>query len=113
MLHTKPVTGGDAQTRRRSAALFGNEKVAEIVLALEAQQGFARLTDVSAATGIVHSMVRPVLARLVEGGVLEALPRRGGSRSEQFFEVCAGAAWTSLLQLCRECTRMKAPHASP
>lgn len=113
MLHTKTVGLGDQETRRRSAALFGNEKVAEVVLALEANHGFARLTDVSVTAGIVHSMVRPVLARLVEGGVLVALPRERGRRGEQFFEVQRGAAWSALLQLSRECVPAEAPQLGP
>ena len=45
------------ETRRRSAALFGNEKTVEVVLALN-EEGAATAQQVAQKTGIPHSLVR-------------------------------------------------------
>lgn len=72
---------GLAETRRRSAALFGNEKTAEIVRALKAEGTAAQ--QITTRTGIAHSMVSDALKRLVQGGAARALPKAGGTRSAQ------------------------------
>jgi hypothetical protein len=100
-VHTTWVTGDRQATRRTSTLVFGNEKVAEVIAALGvAPGGVARTTDIVEATGIAHGMVRPVLTRMVEVGLLVALPRRGGSRGEQWYEVQHGhPLWAPMRQL--------------
>lgn len=83
-------------TRRTSAAVFGNEKTVEVVLALVAANGLARATDIVQSTGIAHGMVRPVLKRLLDAGALSAMPRRGGSRGELYFEIADHGLWEAV-----------------
>jgi hypothetical protein len=85
-----------AETRRRSAALFGNEKTAEVVLALNDAR-LATAQQLSTSTGIAHSMVRNALARLVQGGAVRALPKTGHSRSEQYYQPVDDRLWGALV----------------
>lgn len=91
------MTADLATTRRLSAAVFGNEKTAEVVMALTAAGGVARATDIVQSTGIAHGMVRPVLRRLLEAGALTAMPRRGGSRGELYFEIGSEGLWAAIV----------------
>jgi hypothetical protein len=83
------------ETRRRSAALFGNEKMAEVVVALD-EEGPATAQTIAARTGITHSLVRDVLLRLTAGGAARPLPRLGGSRSPQYYQPVNGDLWAAL-----------------
>lgn len=96
MRHTRDVTADREATRRTSAAVFGNEKTVEVVLALVAANGLARATDIVQSTGIAHGMVRPVLKRLLDAGALSAMPRRGGTRGELYFEIADDGLWRSI-----------------
>jgi ribosomal protein S25 len=83
------------ETRRRSAALFGNEKTVEVVVALD-EEGSATAQMIAARTGITHSLVRDVLLRLTAGGAVRPLPRLGGSRSPQYYQPVNGDLWAAL-----------------
>jgi len=96
MRHSRGVLPDPLATRRLSAAIFGNEKTVEVILAVAAAGGLARATDIVQATGIAHGMVRPVLKRLLDAGAVTAMPRRGGSRGELYFEVSDRTLWTTL-----------------
>jgi ribosomal protein S25 len=87
-------------TRPLSAAVFGNEKVVEVVLALENESRAATTKQLSQRTGIDHSMVRAVLLRLADAGVLRPLPR-AHARGALYYEVAAPAVWERLLALAR------------
>jgi ribosomal protein S25 len=91
-----------AETRRRSAALFGNEKVVEVVRALHAipDPQIATAQQLSDASRIGHSMVRDVLQRLSNAQIVLVLPKVGGSRSAQYYQPVRGPAWDRLVQLC-------------
>jgi predicted HTH transcriptional regulator len=86
------------ETRRRSAALFGNEKIAEVVVALNLE-GTATAQQIHTTTRIAHSMIRDALGRLVQGGVVRALPKAGHSRSEQYYQPVEGNVWTALVTM--------------
>lgn len=88
-------------TRRLSAAVFGNEKTVEVLLAIQEANGLARTADVVQSTGIAHGLVRPVLKRLLDAGALTAMPRRGGARGELFFEIGDERLWAAMLQTAR------------
>jgi len=88
---------GLEETRRRSAALFGNEKTVEVVLALKAEKGWATAQQLHARTGIAYSMVRDALGRLVQGGAVET-SRTGGSRSPKFYYPVEGHVWNGLVE---------------
>lgn len=87
-----------SEIRRRSAALFGNEKVVEVILAMARTEAPHSVTaqDVSRATGIAHSLVRDVLLRLVASDVLTAVPKVGGSRAAQYYQPKVDFGWTEL-----------------
>lgn len=91
------------EVRRVSAAVFGNEKVVEVVLAFDAtsEPRAATAQDLSHSTGISYSMVRDVLLRLTAGGVLVALPKVGGRRSPQYYQPAADEGWDNLVRLAR------------
>lgn len=84
------------ETRRRSTALFGNEKTVEVVLALH-HEAPATAQIISAKTGIAHSLVRDALIRLTAGGAVQPLPRLGGSRSQQYYQPAEGDLWPALV----------------
>lgn len=95
-----PPLSAQAETRRISAAVFGNEKMVEVLLALGQEQA-ATAQVIAAKTGISHSLVRDVLLRLVAGGAVRALPKIGGSRSPQFYEPIEGPLWDALMTAAR------------
>jgi GTP-sensing pleiotropic transcriptional regulator CodY len=88
------------ETRRRSAALFGNEKTVEVVAALD-EEGSATAQTIAARTGITHSLVRDALLRLTAGGAVRPLPRLGGSRSPQYYEPVNDDLWAALTAAAR------------
>jgi len=83
------------ETRRRSAALFGNEKTVEVVLALDAA-GAATAQMTATQTGISYSLVRDALIRLAAGGAIRQVPRVGGSRSPLYYQPVEGVLWDAL-----------------
>jgi hypothetical protein len=93
------------QTRReRSAALFGNSFVVDVVMAIDrlapAAENFVTTRTVASETGVSDSLVRPVMRRLAEMGVLAPSPRTGGPRSELRYQVSRGALWTAVTRTC-------------
>jgi hypothetical protein len=52
---------------------------------------------IAARTGIAHSMIRAAVERLVEGGVVRALPKTGGTRSPQYYQPIGGQVWDTFL----------------
>jgi ribosomal protein S25 len=84
------------ETRRRSAAIFGNEKTVEVVLALS-EEGAATAQMIATSTGIPYSLVRDALVRLVNGGVIRQVPRMGGSRSPLYYQPTPGNLWAAVL----------------
>jgi hypothetical protein len=91
---------GLGETRRRSAALFGNEKTVEVVLALD-EEGTATTQMVAATTSIPYSLARDALVRLTAGGAVRQLPRTGGSRSPLYYQPVAGSLWDALTAAAR------------
>lgn len=99
-------------TRRISASVFGNEKTVEVVLAIRMAGGLARATDIVQQTGIAHGMVRPVLKRLLDAGALSAMPRRGGSRGELYYEVADHELWEAMAATAAHIAQTSAPTAT-
>lgn len=91
----------DQSPRPLSAALFGNEKFAEVVVALGGQRGAATAQQLSKLTRIDHSMVRNVLLRAVAAKIVDHLPRTGGSRSKQYYQPSPGDLWEATFVLAR------------
>lgn len=95
------MTSDISEIRRRSAALFGNEKAVEVILAMARSEAPHSVTaqDVSRSTTIAHSLVRDVLVRLVASDVLVAVPKVGGARAAQYYQPRADFAWSQLVNL--------------
>lgn len=91
-----------AATRQLSAALFGNAKLAEVALFMGSEAVPATAQMVATGTGFGHGMVRDVLRRLVTAGVIDELPRTGGSRSALFYRVVPGPLWSATVALARQ-----------
>lgn len=90
------------ETRRLSASIFGNEKLAEIVLLLEAEPGALLAADIARRTGFSHSLVRDVLVRLSKTPAVRALPKTGNPRGPAYFEKCPESLlWPALVELAR------------
>ncbi|NYS18556.1 winged helix DNA-binding protein [Streptomyces sp. SJ1-7] len=92
--------------RRRSSALFGNRYMAEVVVAvvdLASATGDSPVTVrmVASRTELTDSLVRPVVKRLVEAGLLEPQPQER-SRGTYFHEVRRDdGMWDMLVSTCR------------
>lgn len=98
--HTLGLDGLDAsETRRVSAALFGNEKLVEVVLGLVEEGGLATAQQVARRLTITHATARQTLVRLAAAGMLRLLPKSGSTRSEQYYEAVEGNRWHALVAL--------------
>jgi len=77
--------------RSRSGAIFNNRYFVEVsgaVLEVVASRdGLVTTREVASRTGLADSLVRSVIVRLAEAGLLERLPRLGGGRSPQYYRV--------------------------
>ena len=88
--------------RLRSAAVFGSRFFAEVVLAVDrlSRAGDVGVTVRMAAadTGLVDSVVRPVMRRLCDGGLLAEGTRSG--RGALRYQVRRGSLWDGVLSAC-------------
>ncbi len=90
------------ETRRLSAAVFGNEKWIEVALALDAMGGTPIAQEVGRRIGINSDLVTKVLRRMHTADLVKPLPRIGSaSRGIVPWEVQPGTRWDSVLALCR------------
>lgn len=88
--------------RRISSLIFGNEKIAEIVLLLESEDGALHAAEIQRRTGFTHSLVRDVLERLSKTSALRALPRTGSARGVAYYEKCPDSLlWRALVGLAQ------------
>src|SRR6266536_1504100 len=95
----------DLATRRVSASILGNEKIAEIVLLLESEPGGLVAAEISRRTGFGHSLVRDVLVRLSRTSALRALPKVGNARGPAYYEKnTESPLWHALVNLARVVT---------
>jgi len=111
MDHDTQDMDSNPETRRVSASIFGNEKLAEIVLLLEAERGAVLAADLSRRTGFGHSLVRDVLLRLSRTSAVRALPKTGNPRGPAYYEKDPESPlWPALVRLARAVT---APDLTP
>jgi len=90
------------EARRVSASLFGNEKIAEIILLLEEEAGAVLAADLVRQTGFGHSLVRDVLVRLSRTSAVRALPRMGNPRGPAYYEKNElSSLWPALVALAK------------
>jgi hypothetical protein len=103
--HTTRVDPLERETwRDRSAALFGNRFVVDVVLAIRelapTAESFVTTRMVASKTMLGDSLVRPVMLRLASAGLLARLPRRGGPRSMLHYQIRHGPLWEALGMTC-------------
>lgn len=90
----------DTTACRISTNIFGNEKLAEIVLLLHAEHGALLAAEISRRTGLGHSLVRDVLIRLSKTPAVRALPKAGNPRGPAYYEKNANSPlWPALVRL--------------
>lgn len=92
-------------TRREySAALFGNRFVAEVVAAIQwlapAHDSAVTTRMVASRTGLSDSLVRPVMRRLAEAGLLVPTERTGGPRSTLRYQIRREPLWSAVTEMC-------------
>ncbi|WP_406393700.1 hypothetical protein OG806_24750 [Streptomyces sp. NBC_00882] len=92
--------------RRRSSALFGNRYMAEVVVAIvdvTSATGDTPVTVrmVASRTGLTDSLVRPVVKRLVDAGLLDPQPQ-DRLRGANYHEICRDdGVWAVLVSTCQ------------
>jgi DNA-binding GntR family transcriptional regulator len=77
-------------------------------MALAAESEAATAQQLARRTGIGHSLVRDVLVRLRDAGVVTELPR-AYTRAPLYYQVEKGELWTSLRQLADVITNLTGP----
>ena len=95
--------GIDLELRRRSAATFGAERFAEVVLGYQEElPGAVPLKALVERTGFERNLLNPILFRLCESGALRQLPRLGGSRGPVAYDIANQALWNALLTVAAQ-----------
>ncbi|RZS91152.1 hypothetical protein EV189_0386 [Motilibacter rhizosphaerae] len=91
---------GALGVREVSSALFNNDKMIEVVLELDRWRGVGVTTRELARTiGIADDLVKKVILRLLDAGLVKQLNRVGGRRGPLPYEVQETAAWRALVDL--------------
>lgn len=98
------VTQEDSEASRgRSSAIFGNRYFVDVVLAVDQlSSDDARVTTrmVASETTLSDSLVRQVMQRLRDAGLIAEPARIGGRRSPRYFQVRRGPLWNGVLSAC-------------
>jgi hypothetical protein len=101
---TRTQRRGRETARLRSAALFGSRVFADVVIAVDRLSGAgdadvtARM--VAADTGLADSVVRPVMRRLCDGGLVAEAAHSAGARSALRYQVRRTPLWEGVLSAC-------------
>lgn len=90
--------------RLRSAAVFGSRFFADVVIAVDRLPGAGdagvTVRTVAADTGLADSVVRPVMRRLCDGGLVAEAARGSGARSPLHYQVRRTPLWEGVLSAC-------------
>jgi hypothetical protein len=88
----------------RSSAIFGNRYFVDVVLAVNqlstADDASVTTRMVASETTLSDSLVRQVMQRLRDAGLVAEPPRAGGARSPRYFQVRRGPLWNGVLSAC-------------
>jgi hypothetical protein len=104
----------DTAARRISTSIFGNEKIAEIVLLMDDEPGALTAAEISRRTGFGHSLVRDVLLRLGKTPAVRALPKTGNPRGPAYYEKNLDSPlWPALVRLARVIVSDSVTSSSP
>ncbi|WP_433955233.1 hypothetical protein [Janibacter indicus] len=86
----------------RGAALFNNRLLAVVVVAIAGRDDSEFTTrQLAKACGVADSLVRPVLRRLADAGMIQEHSRRGGVRGELLYRIRDEEGWELLASLCQ------------
>lgn len=95
---------GRESTRIKSAAVFGSRFFAEVVMTVDRLSGTGddgvTVRMVAADTGLVDSVVRPVMRRLCDGGLIAEPDCGGRTRSALHYRARRTPLWTGVLSAC-------------
>jgi hypothetical protein len=104
----------DTAARRISANIFGNEKIAEIVLLMDTEHGALTAAEISRRTSFGHSLVRDVLLRLGKTPAVRALPKAGNARGPAYYEKNLDSPlWPALVKLAQVIASDQVTSSSP
>lgn len=84
--------------RELSVAVFGNAKMASVVLGIGEAQ-IATATEIAELTGIKYTLVRDVLQRLERAGLLESRRDGDGARAPLHYWPSEERIWSALVLL--------------
>lgn len=98
------VSEEQVEARREvSAALFNNRYLVDVVVGIaslaRANRPAITTRAIANEVGLSDNLVRPVVLRLLDTGLLSPLPRAGGPRSLQPFEIVMPSTWKDLARL--------------
>lgn len=92
--------------RSRSGAIFNNRYFAEVSESVldvaSSRDGLVTTREIASKTGLADSLVRSVMVRLADAGLLERLPRLGGGRSPRYYRVVLAASLRTIAVLLEE-----------
>ena len=91
-----------SESRDVSAAIFGNGKWVQVVLALESWTGTPCSQELARDLGTTSDLITKVLRRMKAGDLVKDLPRVGSStRGTVPWEVQRGDRWDAVVSLAR------------
>jgi hypothetical protein len=98
------MSDNDREARSSCHALFNNGTFADAVFVADRimsarDDGLVTTRLVSAELRVSDSVVRPVMMRLVAGGLLDELPKAGATNGPRLFHRRNPHRWTALLEL--------------
>lgn len=86
------------QDRAMSKALFGNANFVAVAQFIGKQRGSFFVRQVASSTGLVDAVVKPIVERLLEAGVIEESPSLGG-RAIRYRRRSSHPIWTFVSHL--------------
>jgi predicted transcriptional regulator len=94
------------ELREKSAALFNNCHLVDIVNTISQKRSQPFTTrQIATDSRLADSLVRPVIRRLLESGLIEPATIEGSSgrgRAPNYLRVRSTSGWTELRSLCRK-----------
>lgn len=88
--------------------MFNNRAFADVAVAAyricrSSEAGVVTTRQVAASLGFADSVVRPVMIRLGDAGLLAATERKGVGNAPRLFTVVDASPWEHLLELIAAC----------
>lgn len=91
-----------AATRTFSSRIFNNDKFIEVVLVLDRwDRPTFTAQEVARELSVNHDLVKKVLNRLEDAGLIKRQERLGGTRGALPYQVQPGPIWASLVAFAK------------